>query len=120
MTKKIEHSHVGHRQRLKDKVRKTDLKSLSEHEIIELLLTYTIPQKDTNELAHTILSTFRTISNSIDADYEDLLKIKGIGEETALFFKVLSNLMGIYKDSKGREEGRSQARSKGGDTEGRD
>ena len=104
MTKKLEHPHVGHRQRLKDKVRKVGLEALSEHEIIELLLTYTIPQKDTNELAHTILNTFGSIANSIDANYNDLLKIKGVGEETALFFKVMANLMCVYKNSKGNKE----------------
>ena len=92
--------HVGHRQRLKDKVRKADLEILSSHEILELLLTYTIPYKDTNALAHELLQTFCSLDRCIDAHYFDLQKIKGIGEETALFFKVLSNLIDVYKKSK--------------------
>ena len=50
--------HVGHRQRLKDKVRQNGLDVLSEHEILELLLTYSIPYKDTNELAHSLIDNF--------------------------------------------------------------
>lgn len=92
--------HKGHRQRLKDKVRKAGLNYLSEHEILELLLTYTIPQKDTNPLAHSLIDSYSSLSDCIDADYYDLMKIKGIGEETALFFKILSSLIDIYKDNK--------------------
>ncbi|MBR2969937.1 MAG: RadC family protein [Clostridia bacterium] len=92
--------HIGHRQRLKNKVRKADLEILSPHEMIELLLTYTIPYKDTNPLAHEMLKIYGSIDKCIDANYTDLQKIKGIGEETALFFKVLSNLFDIYKKSK--------------------
>lgn len=92
-----EHKHHGHRQRLKDKVRKNGLSSLSEHEIIELLLTYTIPRRDTNALAHDMLDSYSSISGLIDANYKDLQKINGVGEETALFFKVVSQLFDIYK-----------------------
>lgn len=97
---KIDHIHSGHRQRLKDKVRNKGLSSLSDHEIMELLLTYTIPYKDTNPLGHTLMNTFGSIDQIVDADYHDIMKIKGIGEETALFFRVLSEFMRIYKIKK--------------------
>lgn len=104
-TKEIKtHKHHGHRQRLKDKVRKFGLKALSEHEMVELLLTYTIPRRDTNALAHDMIDSYDNISNLIDANYNDLLKIKGVGEETALFFKVVSNLFDIYKSKSHKEE----------------
>jgi len=98
--KKVKHPHGGHRQRLKDKVRQADLNILSNHEKIELLLTYTIPYKDTNPIAHEIMEIYGTLDKAIDADYYDLQKIKGVGEETALFFKVLSNLFDAYIMSK--------------------
>lgn len=97
-----EHKHAGHRQRLKDKVRKTNLRTLADHEIIELLLTYTIPRKDTNPIAHNLLHSFSGLSGVIDASAKDLQKLDGVGEETALFFKVLSELFEIYKENKGK------------------
>ncbi len=89
--------HKGHRQRLKDRVRKDGLLSFKEHEILELLLTYTIPQKDTNELAHQLLNIYGNINNVINAEYKDLIKQKGLGEETALFFRVLKDFYIQYK-----------------------
>lgn len=93
------HDHKGHRQRLKNKVRKAGLDVLEPHEVVELLLTYTIPYKDTNPLGHKLLSTFHNIENLINADYHDLININGVGKETALFFKVISQLFDIYLKS---------------------
>lgn len=96
-TKENENVHKGHRQRLKDRVREGGLKALKEHEILELLLTYTIPQKDTNELAHQLLNSYGNINAVLSADYLDLLKHKGVGEETALFFHVLDDFYSLYR-----------------------
>lgn len=92
--------HIGHRQRLKDKVRRNGLNVLTEHEVLELLLTYSIPLKDTNELAHRLIDNFGDITKVIDADYKDLKKQKGIGEETALFLNILSSFYDRYKMTK--------------------
>ena len=100
MSKIDEHPHNGHRQRLKNKVRDFGLKVLAEHEILELLLTYTIPRKDTNELAHTLLNKYKTLSGVIDADKNSLKTVLGVGEETTLFFTLLKDFFEIYKDKK--------------------
>ena len=100
MNQEYKHKHGGHRQRLKNKVKKSNLRTLEDHEILELLLTYTIPRKDTNPIAHDLLGTFTDLDEVIDADFKDLQKVKGVGEETALFFNVLSQLFAIYKEKK--------------------
>ena len=92
--------HGGHRQRLKDKVRQNGLTSLSLHEVLELILTYTIPQKDTNQLAHELIDTYGGFSKVLEADYYDLMKNKGVGEETALFLSMLPRLFDIFKEDK--------------------
>ena len=104
MNKEHNHKHSGHRQRLKDKVRKTNLRTLADHEIIELLLTYTIPRKDTNPLAHELLQTFSSLDRVIDANVADLQKVEGVGRETALFFKIISDLFAVYKESKSKDK----------------
>ena len=83
--------HSGHRSRLRNRVKKYGLDSLNEHEVLELLLGYAIPRKDTNPLAHNLINYFGSFAKVIDADFYDLLKVKGVGEETALFVKVLSS-----------------------------
>ena len=100
MTKDKENSHKNHRNRLKEKVKKYGLECLAYHEILELLLTYTIPRKDTNPTAHNLIDYFGNFSNVIDADYHDLLKVDGIGPESALFMNVLSQLFELYKKAK--------------------
>ncbi len=101
--KEYTHRHGGHRQRLKDKVRENGLKVLQEHEILELLLTYTIPYKDTNALAHTLIDKFGNISNVLDANRNDLVKVSGVGEETALFLSTLPELINYYKQKRDNE-----------------
>lgn len=96
--------HSGHRKRLREKVKNAGLNSLSEHEIVELLLTYAIPRQNTNPLAHDLINNFGSLSKVIDADYYDLLKVKGLGEESALFINIISSLIQEYRKSKANEE----------------
>lgn len=84
--------HKGHRQRLKNKVRLNSLESLNEHEILELMLTYSIPYKDTNELAHRLIDSYREINKVFDTSREELMLNNGVGEETALFLNILGQL----------------------------
>lgn len=45
-------SHEGHRERLRQRYIDASLDAFADHEVIELLLTYSIPRRDVNEL-HT-------------------------------------------------------------------
>lgn len=97
---KKEHSHNNHRKRLKEKVKNHGLGCLAYHEVLELLLTYTIPRRDTNPTGHKLIEHFGSFANVIDANYYDLLKVEGVGPESALFFNVLSSLKDIYNKNK--------------------
>ena len=90
---KKENPHEGHRQRVKNRFLKYGLDSFEDHQILEALLFYAVPKKDTNELAHLLLNTFGSIDKVFEADYDDLIKVKGIGENAASlikFFQMLS------------------------------
>lgn len=78
--------HEGHRQRMKERYLKAGLDSFSPHEVVELMLYYAIPQKDVNELAHTLIERFGSFAGLIEADYEDILSVKGMGPNSALMF----------------------------------
>lgn len=92
--------HKNHRQRLKSKVQKHSLECLEYHEILELFLTYTIPRKDTNPIAHNLIERFGSFANVIDANYFDLKKVEGVGPESAMFINMLSSFIEIYNKSK--------------------
>jgi DNA repair proteins len=95
-----ENLHKNHRKRVKERYLGEGLDNFSIHNIVELMLFYTIPQKDVNEIAHKLVNHYKTFSNILDADYNDLLRHEGIGENTALFLKLLPDLFRQYSMSK--------------------
>jgi DNA repair protein RadC len=80
---------AGHRQRVFQKFTKSGFLGWHDYEILEMALFYTIPRKDTKEIAKILLKKFGSISNILDADPKDLIEIKGISVYSASFFKFL-------------------------------
>ena len=66
------YEHAGHRKRMKDKYIEYGIEIFSPHEVLEVLLYYAIPRKDTNSTAHKLIDEFGSISAVIDAPYESL------------------------------------------------
>ncbi len=86
----------GHRGRLKSKYNKNGIDNLEEHEVLELLLFYVIPRRDTNKLAHTLIDYFGSLEGVLSADKESISKISGCGESTAMFLNLVSNISKKY------------------------
>ena len=85
--------NAGHRQRLRERFLRCGLKALAPHEIIELLLTYSIPQKDVKPLAKTLLTKFGSVDGVLNASPQMLMELPGIKENTAAlltFFPALN------------------------------
>lgn len=93
---KKENVHKGHRQRVKENFLKRGLDGFQHHEIIELLLFFGIPQKDTNELAHELMKTFGSFSGVFNAHYDDLLKVKGMTGNAATLITMIPQLLQKY------------------------
>jgi DNA repair protein RadC len=97
--------HEGHRKRIRELFLRGGLDVLNDHQVLELLLFYTNPRTDVNPIAHRLMETFGTLAAVLDAPYEELLKVEGVGENTAVFCKLLPQLMGRYQQSQdGRRE----------------
>lgn len=77
---------------------------MPDHNILELLLFYSIPRKDTNELAHKLIAEFGSLSRVFDATYEQLLDVEGIGESSALLISMLPGICRRY--IKGKTQGK--------------
>ncbi len=90
--------HAGHREKLKKRFLKHGLNSFEPHNVLELLLFYAIPRKDTNETAHRLLNRFGSISAVMDASVEELKKVDGIGENAAVLLKLIPHLSSLYLD----------------------
>lgn len=76
--------HDGHRQRKKEQFLQHGPDSFADHELLELLLYYAIPRRDTNALAHHLMEQFGSLENVLYAPIEELKKVPGIGESAAL------------------------------------
>ncbi len=92
--------HNGHRQRLKRRFLEQDLDGFDKHNILELLLFFGIPQKDTNEIAHNLIDTFGSLSAVFDAPYSQLTKVPGVGDNVATLIKLIPSLARVYMTDK--------------------
>jgi len=75
--------HSGHRERLFNRYLQFGMDSLTDCEVLEILLFYFIPRVNTNDHAHRLLSEFGSIYNVVNADRAKLQNIQGIGPTTA-------------------------------------
>jgi DNA repair protein RadC len=68
---------------------RTGFDGFSDHEIVELMLTLSIPRKDVKNLAKALLKTFGSLSGICDADPGALKQISGIGDVTVFVLCVV-------------------------------
>ncbi len=92
--------HGGHRARLKARFVREGLDAFEDHNALELLLFYAIPQRDTNELAHRLIDEFGSLSGVFDASVEALMHVPGVGENTAVLIRLMSSLFAKYEQDK--------------------
>ena len=95
--------HDGHRQRMKDRFIQEGLDHFSEFEALEILLYYAIPRKDTNPIAHGLISRFGSLAQVLDASVEELEQVSGISRNAAVLMKMVTE-MGRYYLVKRNEE----------------
>ena len=67
--------HQGHRQRLRERFLEEGLENFKEHEVLELLLYYCIPRRDTNIIAHNLIDRFDTLAGVLEAPPSELKKV---------------------------------------------
>lgn len=80
--------HEGHRKRMNEKLKSGGL--VLEHERLEMLLFNAYPRKNTNPIAHNLLSAFGSIRGVFEADLNELTAIEGVGESVALYLKCVA------------------------------
>ncbi len=99
-------NNSGHRKRIREKFLKNGINSLQNYEILELLLTYCIPRRDTKELAKNLLQKFKTIENILNIKEKDLKekKVEGLGENSLVFLRLVGELSGILYENKLKKE----------------
>ena len=89
--------HAGHRQRLKERFLKDGLDNFEEHQVLELLLFYGIPQRDTNEIAHELIRKFGSLSRVLEATPEELSEVKYVGDNVTTLFQLITAVARYYQ-----------------------
>lgn len=93
MEKKL---HEGHRQRVKTRYLTEGLDTFEDHQVLEMLLFFCIPMKDTNELAHKMIREFGSLAGLFEADPKDICNRCGVSENTAILVSLIPSLSRRY------------------------
>jgi DNA repair protein RadC len=89
--------HKGHRERLKKRFLSEGLDNFEPHAVLEMILFYSVPRKDTNPIAHRLFDYFGgSLMRVFDAPIEELVQVKGIGINTAVLIKMFPEVCRRY------------------------
>ena len=95
---------TGHRHRLRERFSRAGVEGLQNYELLELLLFRTIPRRDVKPLAKKLIAEFGSVAEVLGAPYTRLCGMDGIGEATALDFKII--------EAAGRELARGEVKKR--------
>ena len=89
--------HEGHRERMRERFRTEGLDGFAPHEALELLLFYGRARGNVNPLAHELIDAFGSLKGVLEARPEQLMTVKGVGEETATLISMIVPLFRQYQ-----------------------
>jgi DNA repair protein RadC len=82
----------GHRERLRSKLLTRGAASLSNYEVLEVLLMAFIPRRDVKPIAKALEARFGSLSAILAAPTTDLIKVDGVGATVAAYLKAITEL----------------------------
>ena len=97
-TEIVESDHSGHRERLKERFLRSASGSTSDEELLELLLGYAIPRKDTAALTKDLIRKFGNLRNVLSASVPDLEAVSGISRHTAVLMRLVADIVSRMRD----------------------
>lgn len=87
----ISNSAKGHRDRVREKFRKLgSFEAYHPYEVLEMLLFYVIPRKDTKDIAKNLIATFGSLRGVFQADFDTLTAQPDVGPAVAVFLRSLA------------------------------
>jgi DNA repair protein RadC len=88
--------YINHRKRLRERFRKTGADGMHDYELLELLLTFSIPRRDVKPVAKKLISEFGGLSGVLDADQKKLEELQGVGSMSAALIRLVKELYNTY------------------------
>lgn len=90
--KEIKNLHSGHRERMRKRFVENGIFSLSDHEVLEMLLYNVIPQKNTNNIALELIYRLGGLEGVFRASIEDIMNAGQLTERAAVYIKFIGEL----------------------------
>lgn len=88
--------HQHHRERMRERCIQNGFDSFATHELLEMLLYYSIPRADTNGVAHGLLERFGSLKGICEASVDELVMTEGVGRQSAILLRLIPELMKRY------------------------
>ena len=96
--------HEHHRSRVRKRFIDNELNGFADHEVLELLLYYCYPRRDTNEIAHNLIKEYGSLYNLFEADTLDIMRRCKTTQNVAVLISLIPRVANLYFRSKwGRE-----------------
>ena len=83
--------HLGHRRRLREKYAAAGAAALQDYELLELLLSFSIPHRDTKPYAKKLMEAFTNLKAILEAGLADLQMLGGLPAQSALQMKAIGD-----------------------------
>lgn len=96
-------THDGHRDRLKSRFCEFGLDTFNDINVLELLLFFSIPRRDTNEVAHRLLNHFGSLDKVFNASVYELVEVPGVGMNSAVLITFIHQLIKKIEVSKTKD-----------------
>ena len=87
-----ENIHDGHRGRMRAKLLSHGRSIFDTYELLEMLLYYSVPFRDTNPVAKRLLHAFGGLDGVLKAKKEELTEVSGVGDHTAELIALVARL----------------------------
>ncbi len=88
--------YINHRKRLRERFQKSGSEGMHDYELLELLLTFSIPRRDVKLIAKELISRFGSLAGVLDARQSDLENVDGVGSMSASLIHVVKELYNNY------------------------
>lgn len=88
--------HDGHRERLKRRFITEGLEHFEAHNVLELLLFYSVPRKDTNAIAHRLIEQFGSLVGVLNASPEEMAQVEGVTMSSAVHLHLIAEVARRY------------------------
>lgn len=92
----MENTHDGHRQRLRARILQKGMEEIPHHEIVEYLLFFVMPRRDTNPIAHALMERYGSLQALLHAPVQELIQTEGMTRSAAEWLHALSTATAAY------------------------